>query len=132
MQFKIISLSNNQKQRKSFRTYLVQETINMKWLSKVLMEQQEQLGLLIQPQTIKLLNQKTIQTVGKAKGIQSMGKLLESSLKTNLLETTLCIIRTDLKQLELLVIIWELLLQLLSGFTTINKIKMEFNQPKLN
>jgi hypothetical protein len=104
----------------------------MKWLSKVLMEQQEQLGLLIQPQTIKLLNQKTIQTVGKAKGIQSMEKLLESSLKTNLLETTLCIIRTDLKQLELLVIIWELLLQLLSGFTTINKIKMEFNQPKLN
>jgi hypothetical protein len=96
------------------------------------MEQQEQLGLLIQPQTIKLLNQKIIQTVGKAKGIQSMEKLLESSLKTNLLETTLCIIRTDLKQLELLVIIWELLLQLLSGFTTINKIKMEFNQQKLN
>lgn len=104
----------------------------MKWLSKVLMEQQEQLELLIQPQTIKLLNQKIIQTVGKAKGIQSMEKLLESSLKTNLLETTLCIIRTDLKQLELLVIIWELLLQLLSGFTTINKIKMEFNQQKLN
>lgn len=96
------------------------------------MEQQEQLELLIQPQTIKLLNQKIIQTVGKAKGIQSMEKLLESSLKTNLLETTLCIIRTDLKQLELLVIIWELLLQLLSGFTTINKIKMEFNQQKLN
>lgn len=104
----------------------------MKWLSKVLMEQQEQLGLLIQPQTIKLLNQKIILTVGKAKGIQSMGKLLESSLKTNLQEITLCIIRTDLKQLEFLVIIWELLLQLLSGFTTISKIKMEFNQPKLN
>jgi hypothetical protein len=69
------------------------------------MERQEQLELLILPLITRHLTLKIIQTVVKVKEIQSTVKLLEYSHKTSPLEIIHCIIRTDLKQLEFLVII---------------------------
>jgi hypothetical protein len=69
------------------------------------MERREQLELLILPLITRHLTLKIIQTAVKVKEIQSTVKLLEYSHKTSPQEIIHCIIRTDLKQLEFLVII---------------------------